>query len=77
MACDILQEKDMQVLRKVLVVLALLSSVHFGSAQREDQIVSKAFPANITCRRSSAQRSIEQQEAVKKGGTESLLVIEL
>ena len=77
MVCDIFQENDMQVLRKVLVALALLSSVHFSSAQREDQIVSKAFPANITCRRDRAQRSIEQQEAVRIGGSETLLVLRM
>ena len=71
------QEEDMQVLKRLLVALALLASVHFSSAQQEDQIVSKVFPANITCRRNSTQRSMEQLEAVRVGGSETLLVIKL
>ena len=58
----------------VLVTVILLSSVLLSSAQQQDQIVSKAFPANITCQRNSTQRNIERQQAVAIGGTETLLV---
>ena len=67
----------MQVLKRALVALVLLSSVHFSLAQQEDQTVSKAFPANITCQRNRTQRGIERREAVRAGGSETLLVIEL
>ena len=62
----------MQMVR-VLVAVVLLSSVVLSSAQ-QDQIVSKDFPANITCQRNSAQRNTERQQAVAIGGNETLLV---
>ena len=58
----------------VLAVVVLLSSVGLSTGQQDDQIVSKAFPANITCRRDRAQRQIEQQQALATGGNPNLLV---
>ena len=52
----------MQVLR-ISVAVVLLLNIALSLAQRSDQIVSKSFPANITCRRNGAQRSIERQLA--------------
>ena len=65
----------MQVLR-VLVAVVLLLSVMMSSAQQDDQIVSKDFPANITCRRNGAQRDIEQQQALAVGGNQFQLVLD-
>ena len=64
----------MQVLR-VLVAVMLLLSVMMSSAQKDDQIVSKDFPANIACRRNKPQREIEQQQALAMGGNQFLLVL--
>ena len=52
----------MKVLR-LIAAIELLLSVMMTAAQQDDQIVSKDFPANVTCRRNSAQRSIERQQA--------------
>ena len=60
---------------RVLVAAVILLSVLLTSAQQDDQIVSKDFPANITCQRNSAQRNIERQQAMDIGGSENLLVI--
>ena len=65
----------MLVLRVVPVAVVLLSSVLLSSAQLDDQIVSKGFPANITCQRNSAQRNIEREQALDIGGSENLLVM--
>ena len=59
---------------RVPVAVVLLSSVLFSSAQLDDQIVSKNFPANITCQRNRAQRNIERQQVLSMGGSENLLV---
>ena len=58
----------------VLAVAVLLLSMGLSSGQQDDQIVSKAFPANITCRRDSTQRQIEQQQVLATGGNPNLLV---
>ena len=58
----------------VLAVVILLLSLWLSSGQQDDQIVSKAFPANITCRRNRAQRKIEQQQVLATGGNPNLLV---
>ena len=60
---------------RVLVAAVLLSSAVLSSAQQDDQIVSKDFPANITCQRGSAQRNIERQQALAIGGDVNLLVL--
>ena len=63
----------MQVLR-ILEAVVLLLSVLLSSAQ-QDTTVSKVFPANIVCRRNSAQRGVERQEIMSQGGSENLLVL--
>jgi len=65
--------RDMQVVM-VLAVAVLLLSMGLSSGQQDDQIVSKAFPANITCRRNRAQRKIEQQQILATEGNPNLLV---
>ena len=66
----------MEVLRVlVAITVVLLLSVMMSSAQQDDQIVSKDFPANITCRRNGAQRDIERQQALAIGGNQFLLVL--
>ena len=60
---------------RVLVAAVILWSVLMSLAQQDDQIVSKDFPANITCQRNRAQRNIERQQALAIGGSENLLVI--
>jgi len=47
----------------LIAAIVLLLSVMMTAAQQDDQIVSKDFPANIICRRSSAQRRIEREQA--------------
>lgn len=64
----------MQVLR-ISVAVVLLLSVSLSSAQQQDQIVSKVSPADITCRRNSAQRDVERQGSILEGGSETLLVV--
>ena len=72
--CCICNSKDMQVLR-ISVAVVLLLNVSLSSAQQADQIVSKVFPADIVCRRNSAQRDVERQESISLGGSETLLVV--
>ena len=64
----------MQALR-ILVAVVLLLSVSLSSAQQEDLIVSKEFPANIVCRRDGAQRGVERERIASIGGSETLLVV--
>ena len=60
---------------RVLVAVVLLLSVMMSSAQPRDQIVSKDFPANITCRRNSTQRDVERQRITAMGENQFLLVL--
>ena len=52
----------MKVLRLIVAIVLLLCAM-MTAAQLDDQIVSKAFPANITCQRNGAQRRIEREQA--------------
>ena len=47
----------------LIVAIVLLLSVMMTAAQQNDQIVSKDFPANITCNRNKTQRGVEEMMA--------------